>query len=327
MKHVIAAVMLLIVMAGCAPAGNLAITQPQPLVAVDNKSTQVLPIAVQANDNKSTQVVAAATNQITPLQGIPVTLRYDYLNSEENLYTQVAVSHSSPTFFCPPLGKGIAGNFIESPLIILPNKNGSVCLIKNDSGVYKYLPIGNSLGTSPCTASYPDIVDEKVELSKPGWGLATTFHPENTPFLIKSIKIAGVANSTTGILDDYDKKHIVINVLNNKSEVIWSKYCSWRELRNTQTTSAVWRDIAVDNVTVDGAFTVDVLAASNKYEEIGGAFEYFGIAYEQLNKSGDVTTNSFISGNGKRQNTYITLYDQYGDPVCFNLCIRVGGIY
>jgi hypothetical protein len=328
MKHIMAVLMLLILMAGCAPAGSTAPTQPQTQVAVDNKSTQIMSDAADPIDNTTAQVAPIAPSQSIPLQGIPVTLRHDYLNSEENLFTQVAIWHPYTTFFCPPMGMGIAGNFVESPLIILPNKEGSVCLLRNDSGDYKYLPLYGKY--YPCTTSYDVTADENLELSKPGWGLATAFHPVNTPFSIKNIKIAGVANYTTGIMDDYDNKHIVVNILNDKSEVIWSKYCKWRDLRNIEGTtrlpSAVWRDIAVDNVTVDGDFTVDVLALSHTYNEFSEAYDYFSIAYEKLMQSGNAT-NSFISRNGQRSSPYIGLYDQYGDPVSFNLCIRVEGIY
>jgi len=332
MKHIVSILMLLILVMGCSTSGRTMISQSQTSNVVDNKSTPVPPIAARPSDNKSAQVVAAVTSQVTPLQGIPVTLRYDYLNAEENLFTQVAVGHSYATYHVPYLGTGQKS--IKAPLIILPIKEGSVCLIEDYSGVIKYLPIGNNWGINPNIVSYRGIVDENIELGKPGWGLATTFHPDKTPFSIKNIKIAGVANYTTGVMSDYDKKYIVINILNDKSEIIWSKYCKWRDLRNTQTTtglpyppSAVWRDIVVDNVTVDGDFTVDVLALSKTYNEIGEMYDYFAIAYEKFVKCGDATTNSFISENGKGCNPDIRLYDQYGDPVCFKLCIRVDGIY
>jgi hypothetical protein len=290
---------------------NMAITQTG-----DNKTTQVVPTAT----DQATQVVPIVDTQPTPLQGIPVTLRYDHLNSEENLFTQVAVWHTIANFSTP--NWGIAGKFVESPLIILPRKEGTVCITGDGSGGYKYLQIG--------TTYYRDTVDEKTELSKPGWGLATTFHPEKTPFAIRSIKIAGVANYTQGILDDYDKKYVVINILNDKSEVIWSKYYKWSEFRSTDTSSqlpqAIWKEIPV-GVTVEGDFTVDILALSYTYATAGNQYNYFAVAYEKLGKCGDVSTNSFISGNGKRYTPYIRLYDQSGSPVCFNLCIRVDGSY
>jgi hypothetical protein len=347
MKYVMVAFTLLILMAGCISAGSTVPIQPQTRVAVDNKSAQLPPTTGSPTDNTTTQGAPIAPNQIIPLRGIPITLRYDYLNTEENLFTQVAIGHSYVSFSSPNRGIaetgienqlviqpktagavaspnwGIAGTWVETPLIILPNKGSPVCIIKDTygSGGYKYLPIG--------FASYREIVEEKVELTRPGWGLATTFHPDKRPFCIKNIRIAGVANCTTGILDDYDKKHIVINILNDKSEVIWSKYCAYRDLRNTESTlpSAVWRDIAVDNVTMGGDFTVDVLALSYTYDEPADAYEYFAIAYEKFIKCGDVPTNSFISKNGQKCDPYVGLYDQYGDPVCFNLCIRVDGIY
>jgi hypothetical protein len=287
-------------------------------------------LTAQSGDNKAITVAPTATDQTapavpivvtpTPLQGLPATLRYDYLNSEEKLFTQVAVWHSMASFSSP--NWGIAGKFVESPLIILPGKEGAVAITGDGSGGYKYLPIG--------TISYRDTVDEKAELSKPGWGLATTFHPEKTPFAIRSINIAAVANYTRGILDDYNKKFVFINILNAKSEVIWSKQYKWSDFRSTaasgQLPQAVWKEIPV-GVTVDSDFTVDILALSYAYNKAGYAYEYFAVAYERIEKCGDVTTNSFISGNGKRYNSYIRLYDQYGMPVCFNLCIRVDGSY
>lgn len=282
----------------------------------NNKTTQVVPTI----PDQSAPVMTTAINQTTRLQGIPATLRYDYLNSEENLFTQVAVWHSMATFSSP--NWGIAGKFIESPLIILPGKEGAVAITGDGSGGYKYLPIG--------TISYRDTVDEKAELSKPGWGLATTFHPEKTPFAIRSINIAAVANYTRGMLDDYNKKFVFINILNAKSEVIWSKQYKWSDFRSTaasgQLPQAVWKEIPV-GVTVDSDFTVDILALSYAYNKAGYAYEYFAVAYDRIEKCGDVTSNSFISGNGKRYNSYIRLYDQYGMPVCFNLCIRIDGSY
>ena len=289
---------------------NAAIAQPG-----DNKTTQIAP---SANDQIAPAVPIVVTP--TPLQGIPCTLRYDYLNTEENLFTQVAVWHTIANFSAP--NWGIAGKFVESPLIILPGKEGAVAITGDGSGGYKYLQIG--------TISYRDTVDEKTELGKPGWGLATTFHPEKTPFSIGSIKIAAVANYTQGILDDYNKKFVFINILNAKSEVIWSKQYKWSDFRSTaasgQLPQAVWKEIPV-GVTVEGDFTVDILALSYTYTKAGNQYNYFAVAYEKLETCGDVSTNSFISGNGKRYTPYIRLYDQYGMPACFNLCIRVDGSY
>jgi hypothetical protein len=324
MKQVVVIMILLSFIAGCARPDNTLTGRQQTPIIVDNKSTQVPVSTAPPSDNKTNQIVEdTAANQGTLLQGIPVNLRYDYLNTEENLSNQVAVWHSYATASAP--NWGIAGTWVETPLIILPNKEGAVCIIKDTYGSsgYKYLQID--------TTSYRDTVDEKVELNKPAWGLATTFHPDKTPFTINNIKIAGVANYTTGLVDDYNKKYLAVNILNGKSEIIWSKYYKWSDFRNTNTSSllpnAVWRDIAVDNVTVDGDFTIDVLALSDTYNKTGDMYSYFAVAYEKLAKCEDIPTNSFISGNGKRYTPYIRLYDQYGNPVCFNLCIRVDGIY
>lgn len=323
MKYLFIVCIVLVLLSSCTTSINTVNNQLDSLATVDNKNTQFSSPATNSTDNKTAQVEVTPITQETSLKGIPVTLRYDYLTSEENLFTQVAVWHPYTSVHCP--NWGIAGEFVETPLIILPNKEGAVCIIKDTYGSsgYKYLQID--------TTSYRDTVDEKKELSKPAWGLATTLHPDKTPFTINNIKIAGVANYTTGLVDDYNKKYLAVNILNGKSEIIWSKYYKWSDFRNTDTSSlvpnAVWRDIAVDNVTVDGDFTIDVLALSDTFNKTGNMYSYFAVAYEKLAKCEDIPTNSFISKNGKRYTPYIRLYDQYGNPVCFNLCIRVDGIY
>jgi hypothetical protein len=306
---VVAVLLCVSVLSSCTPG-----TQLSPPLVVDNQSVEhQSPAEV---DNNTTPAKPEEAIQ-PPLSSIPITLRYDYLNTEENLFSQVAVWHSYATFSNSYFD--VAGQFIKSPLIIMPRKEGSVCIIKEGSGGYKYYPI--------VTTHYDVKEDEKERLSRPGWGLATTFHPENIPFTINNIRIAAVANYNQGILDDYNKKFMVINILNAKSEVMWSKYYKWSDFRSTATSTqlpnAVWRDFAVDNVTVDGDFTIDLLAMSDTY---GRSYSYFAVAYEKLGKCGDVATNSFISEKGKRSNPWVRLYNQYGDPVCFNLCIRIDGV-
>ncbi len=61
MKHVMAILVLLILVAGCAPSDNTTISQLQTPVAVDNKSAQIPPVVAQPTDNKTTQVVASTT--------------------------------------------------------------------------------------------------------------------------------------------------------------------------------------------------------------------------------------------------------------------------
>ncbi|MBN1376313.1 MAG: hypothetical protein JXA01_09170 [Dehalococcoidia bacterium] len=257
------------------------------------------------------------------LQGIPITLRYDNIGTDINYTNQIAIWHSYMTVsFIGPIG--ISGTQIKTPLIILPYKEGSVCLYKDLSEQYKYLNIN--------TTSYRGTVDDKVELNKGGWGLATTFHPEKVPYSIQNIKIAGVANYTLGTLDDYDKKYITIRILNKAEEVIWSKDFKWSDFRNRdlgpdRRPEAFWSEVAVDNVVVNDDFTVDVLALSKGYDTYGESYDYFAVAYEKISNCGPAATNSFISENGKRTDPGIGLYDQFGNRICFNLCIRVDGVY
>ena len=84
MKHVIAILMLLILVVGCAPSGNTGPSQPQMPVAVDNK-TQVPPIAVQPGDNKSTPSTPSTT---TPASQLPVA---KVLSFEAETYTNEAL--------------------------------------------------------------------------------------------------------------------------------------------------------------------------------------------------------------------------------------------
>ncbi|MCX6006889.1 MAG: hypothetical protein NTZ34_06470 [Chloroflexi bacterium] len=295
-----------------------------------NASIQYMPTLAHAAwaiqvEGMGKQTEAVITPQVgtgPSLQGIPVTLRYDNLNTDVNYINQIAVWHSYAKLSL--VNMGIAGTQISTPLIILPYKEGSVCLYKDLSGGYKYLSIG--------TSWYPGVIDEKIELNKGGWGLATTFYPEKTPFSIQNIKIAGVANYTLGTLDDYNNKYIAVRILNRAAEVIWSKYFKWSDFRNLEIgqdrrSKAFWRDVAVDNVVVDDDFTVDVLALGKGYDTSGESYDYYAVAYEKIPNCGTSTTNSFISENGKRSDPCIGLYDQNGNRVCFNLCIRVDGIY
>ena len=84
MKYVMAILMLLILVVGCAPSGNTATSQPQTPVTFDNKSTQVPPIAAQPSDNKSTQLAPETT---TPPAQAPVAKA---LSFEAETYTNDA---------------------------------------------------------------------------------------------------------------------------------------------------------------------------------------------------------------------------------------------
>jgi len=280
-------------------------------------------IQVEGMGRKAGVTITPQVSTGSSLQGIPVTLRYDNLDTDPNYFNQIAVWHSYTTVSF--IGTGISGTLIKTPLIIKPYKEGAVCLYKDLSEGYKYLNID--------TTWYRDVINDKVELSKGGWGLATTFKPEKTPFSINNIRIAGVALYTLGIPDDYDKKYVTIRILNKAAEVIWSKDFKWSDFRNPDLGTdikpeAFWKHIAVDNVVVNDDFTVDVLALSKGYYPAGKSYDYFAIAYEEIPNCEPATNNSFISENGKRTDPWIGLYGQkYGNRICFNLRIRVDGSY
>ena len=174
--------------------------------------------------------------------------------------------------------------------------------------------------------------DDKYRLSLPGWGLATTFHIENPPFKIEKIKLAAVAYYTMGIQQDYDSKFIRIQILDKQSRIIWSEYIPWSQFRGEIETDlkglpkAIWQDISTGGVIVNDDFTVEITSVGKTYWEGDQAFDYFAVACEKIGNCGNSQTNSFISECGKRADPWITLYDQYGSPTCFNLCIRIEGI-
>ena len=65
MKYVMAILMLVVLMVGCAPSCNTVPTQPQLPVAVDNKSTPIATVVVPLRDSKSTQTVNVIAQDVT----------------------------------------------------------------------------------------------------------------------------------------------------------------------------------------------------------------------------------------------------------------------
>lgn len=245
----------------------------------------------QSGDNKTTQVVPIEGNQLTQLQGIPITLSY---YRGEDLQRQMAVWH--PYYRVQQMGSMPGGT--------RPDERCPVTIIPGAA-----MPID---GIQPI-----NINDEKELLKQPGWGLGTTFSPPKTPFTITNVNMAAVAHWTDGYFGDYYKKYALINILDNNAKVIWSKYLPWSDYRNIDSANrypkAAWRNIAVDNVTVDGNFTVDILSWSDLYNHTGPQCRYFAVANAAIGDG-----NSFISDNGKRSMTCIRN---------LNLLISVDGIY
>ncbi len=258
------------------------------------------------------------------IKGMHATLRYDYLSMDENMNSQIAVWHSYAQFV-----KGswslVEGRDIKAPIIILPRKEGFVTIVRSTTEGYQFMPLG--------WTAYSKSYDEKAMLNQPGWGLATTFHPESTPYRIQKIRMACVANYTEGLIEEYDNKFIKVQILNDKAKVIWSEFFPWSRFRGTAYSdaeglpAAQWFEIPVNDITVDGDFTVEVCSLGKQYIKEVRGYDYFALAYEKVGLCSNNKTNSFISENGKRPDPWITLYNQYGDRVCFNLCIRVDGNY
>ena len=140
---------------------------------------------------------------------------------------------------------------VKSPLIILPFSDGMFCVIRNYSNLsYRYYKLN--------TAWYDDQVDESDRLKEPGWGLMTTFSPEQIPFKIQKLNIAGVAN-ITGSPDDYDKRLFVVRILDENGHQVWTKVLPWSIFRSDSSENppkAVWRSIDVNDVTINGDFSV-----------------------------------------------------------------------
>jgi len=266
-------------------------------------------------------------------------LRYDNLKteSEDYLYEQIAVWHTYAKLAGTPsaamsfysnstrggaLTLGSAGTAIKSPLIILPSGEGMVCIIRNYAQItYRFFDLA--------TSWYGDSNDEGAHLAQPGYGLATVFSPDKLPFKIQKINIAAVANHS-GSAEEYEQYHFIVRILDGKNDQIWNKSIPWSYFKSnasTDTPPANWKSINVGDVMVEGDFTVEVLSESNEYATgRNKTFHYLAVAYEEIGDK-DVNTKSFISENGIRSDSWVRLYDAYGHPRSFNLCIRVEGSY
>jgi len=72
-KYVIAILMLLILIVGCAPSGNAATSQPQTPVTVDNKSTQVPPASTSTVQQPTPQLPETETQPVIPPKVLKIT--------------------------------------------------------------------------------------------------------------------------------------------------------------------------------------------------------------------------------------------------------------
>jgi hypothetical protein len=266
-----------------------------------------------------------------------VILKYDNLNNttEDYLSNQIAVWHTyaklpaSSSLYTAGYSQDLhklfsssnsTGVAVKSPLIILPFGEGMVCIVKNYANLsYQFLKMG--------TTWYGDSKDEADRLNQPGWGLMTIFTPEKSPYTIQKIDIAGAANNT-GDAKEYDNYHFVVRILDQNGNQMWSKLLPWSLFKGTGSEAvpkAVWRSIDVDNVVANGDFSVEVLTESYVYtQEKRPSYHYLALAYEKVN-SKDLNSRSVISDNGQKPDNWVRLYDAYGQPLSFNLCIRVEG--
>ena len=311
------------------------------------KDKQVITREVTVMVNKESYVAPAqqpssAQPAASPAQEgkwVPANLRYDNLGKadEDCLDDQVAVWHtyakmagtsSAATAFYSnnlrgqPISLGGAGSAVKSPLLIVPGDTGMVCIIRNYSQTsYRYFEM--------VTTSYGDIKDESERLAQPGYGLAVTFSPEKKPYKIQKINMAAIAKHS-GAEGEYDLHQFIVRILDTRGKPVWSKSLPWSYFRNTSEAAvprAFWKDIPVDDVIVDGDFTVEVLSESNEYKAgRSKTYHYLALAYERTGDK-DVKTRSFISDNGGPAESWIRLYDAYGHPFGFNLCIRTEGSY
>jgi hypothetical protein len=297
-----------------------------------------------------------STNPSGPIQQreetwTPLSLRYDNLESQTDdyLYNQIAVWHTSCKYIfsiqttpvlcgssicdatvMPVLGggQGDYGYTLKSPLIILPSKVGQgnvgMFVVKGGAGNYALACVG--------TTSYRD-VDDVTSLGQPGWGLMTSFSPDKVPYKIQKINLCGVACHTSGSLDEYDKYHFVVRILDKDGRQLWREVYKWSFFHSGQTATdvsgALWKEIEVNGVTVSDDFSMEITAESNSLTVAGqqSVGHYLALAYERITDKDKINTRSFISENGKKAADYIRLYDQYGNPFGFNLCIRVEGSY
>ena len=328
-----------------APSGQ-AIVQPQAnttyVLTVPKDRTLAASVAVQVGQNTGAPANSQQPSQpTTPSQtaaapAATVTLRYDNLDnsSEDYLAThQIAVWH---TYAKMPGSPSIASASysadihrlsttpstttvpVKSPLIILPFGDGMVCIVKSYSNLsYQLYKLGS--------AWYADSRDESEYLAQPGWGLMTTFSPQSTPFTIKKIDIAAAANDSDG---SYDKYNFIVRILDKNGSQVWTKTLPWSLFKGDSQEGpprAIWKSIDVDNVPVSGDFSVEVMSESNNFTTgRAPAYHYLALAYEEVNVK-DATTRSIISEDGQKPDTWVRMYDPYGHPIGFNLCIRVEG--
>jgi hypothetical protein len=306
--------------------------------------TREITVTVTPETTGSQQQAPAASTNTGTAQGnsggwVPVSLRYDNLNvsGDNYLSDQIAVWHTyaklagastSLTAMYSNSTRGgtlvtnEAGVPVKSPLIILPSNKGMVCIIKNYSQIsYKYFGL--------VTSWYGDSMSEAEHLAQKGYGLATVFSPEKTPFKIQKINMAAVANHT-GAAEEYEQYQFIVRILDDKNNVIWTKALPWSYFKNPEAgavPAAIWKSIAVDDVVVKGDFTVEVLSESTGFETgRSKASHYLALAYERISDK-DANTRSLISENGIKADSWIRMYDNFGHPISFNLCIRVEGGY
>jgi len=321
-----------IVFAGCKADTVVPVNTPPP--------TSDAPVAQESAEKQK------STGTVQPLpasqpEGVwkELNLRYDNLGSgpDEYLYNQIAIGHSYVYVWQEDIStdynvitkadkKALAGPLIILPSIVGYGARGMFAIGKDYAGQYRLEMIDFTSRDEP--------VDDLASLNQPGWGLLTTFTPEKVPYRIQKIDICGVANYTTGPLIDYDKYHVLVKILDKNGEQIWKKMFSWSDFRNTETRSivpaAMWKEIAVDGVTVTDRFSVEVSSESDEYISYGQDIpraRYFALGYEKITDKDKINTQSSISENGRRAQDLIRIYDPKGDPVGFNLCIRIEGSY
>jgi len=313
-----------------ATSGSQTLTREIPITV--NK-----PSTTGAAQTDTTAAQNPASNPAGQVALTPAVLRYDNLNTTTDNYlsNQVAIWH---TYAKLPASSSIAqagysgdvrkvvsstGVAVKSPLIILPLKDGMVCIVKNYSQVtYQYNKITSTW--------YDSVMDDVDRLNQPGWGLMTSFSPETTPFKIQKINIAAVANHT-GPSYEYEQYHFRVRILDEKNKQVWNKVLPWSFFKSdtsTEIPQAFWKSIDVEDVTVNGDFSVEIMAESNDYSmERINAFHYLAVAYERITGSKDANTRSMISEDGNKPDSWVKLYDTYGQPYGYNLCIRVEGGY
>jgi hypothetical protein len=307
--------------------------------------TQSIPVTIEVRPAPAagTPEKPAATGPdtvqaVTPPAAVS-TLRYDNLDasSEDYLSRQIAVWH---TYAKLPGSTAVAlsgysgdthrtfssststGIPVKSPLIILPAKDAMFCIVKNYSSLsYQYLKVGSSW--------YGDAGNESDHLGQPGWGLMTAFSPAAAPFRIQRINMAAAANISDPT-ESYDKFHFVVRILDADGKQVWSTLLPWSLFKGDTSAGvpkAAWKGIDVPDIAVNGDFSVEVLTESKDYEP-GKApnYLYLALAYEEI-LSKNVSTRSSISDAGGKSDNWVRLYDTYGQPLAFNLCIRVDGTY